>query len=791
METMKKGVMILMISAALLVPGIAGTSVVSEFQITMDTSIQTRPAIYGNVVVWMDDRNGNWDIYGYNISKRKEISICTAGGDQERPAIYGNIVVWHDGRNGDYDIYGYDLFTSTEFPICTQGSDQLWPAIYKNIVAWADLRNGNRDIYGYDLSTSTEFPIRVIPHDQYDPAIYENIVMFEDKRNGNPDMYGYDLSTFTEFPICLNPGPQYDAKIFGNTAIWMDWRNGNRDIYGYDLPTFTEFPICTLSSSQEDPAIQGNVVVWVDTRNGNHDIYGHDLSSSTEFPICTNGSGQYNPAIYGNVVVWEDCRNGNKDLYYSRLDMNVPRPDLTLSPDDVILSTSNPKVGETITITATIENIGDTEADAVEVFFYNKFADIGKLTVHSIEAGEDQTVEIEWNWTLNAGSSDICVIVDDYDLIEEKNEENNFVCKTITISCAPDNQNYLHTPELKEEKKALRLVPYHDYHKGNFVGYSENLRDKLEDIGFRVDYFKNEEVSITELDELLDDENYWIIHITSHGTEDFVAIERFENEKKGKERWEELRDKYEDYGENFDNMFLFKENDPKIGTYIGITGDFISARCSGLPQHPLVFFESCRMGNNEAMRDAFICKGAGAYVGFNNDVINGSSVLYRTVGKVSEDFYSKLIDNGFTVKKAVDNTDPGDIFGCLVPNTCRNAKLVSYGNDEYLVLAEPGSTTTTPTTGPTANEMMKPLSSTRIAQAESLKEEAFVLLQEAIEKGIDISEAQAMIEKADKFLIDAKKSFSSGNYIAANTLALEAIGLYQQAIETLETLLGS
>ena len=36
-----------------------------EFQITSDESFQGWPAMYQDIVVWMDDRNGNWDIYGY------------------------------------------------------------------------------------------------------------------------------------------------------------------------------------------------------------------------------------------------------------------------------------------------------------------------------------------------------------------------------------------------------------------------------------------------------------------------------------------------------------------------------------------------------------------------------------------------------------------------------------------------------------------------------------------------------------------------------------------------------
>jgi beta propeller repeat protein len=66
----------------------------SEFQITADSNIQQYPAIYGNVVVWKDDRNGNWDIYGYDLSTENEFQITEDVSDQEWPAIYGNTVVW-------------------------------------------------------------------------------------------------------------------------------------------------------------------------------------------------------------------------------------------------------------------------------------------------------------------------------------------------------------------------------------------------------------------------------------------------------------------------------------------------------------------------------------------------------------------------------------------------------------------------------------------------------------------------------------------------------------------------
>jgi beta propeller repeat protein len=49
----------------------------------------------------------------------KEIPICTNTAQQDYPAIYGNRIVRTDDRDGNPDVYMYDLSTSKESPICT------------------------------------------------------------------------------------------------------------------------------------------------------------------------------------------------------------------------------------------------------------------------------------------------------------------------------------------------------------------------------------------------------------------------------------------------------------------------------------------------------------------------------------------------------------------------------------------------------------------------------------------------------------------------------------------------
>jgi len=306
MKKIKSLIIVIMVLVSLV--AVISAYRIREFPVCTDPNNQMKPDIYGNIIVWYDDRNNpgiNPDIYGYNLSTHTEFFICTHLHWQQNPAIHGNIIVWEDYRDDlggwtDCNIYGYDMGPDGiygtlddvgEFQITTDINGQYLPDIYGNIVVWADDRNGiaNRDIYGYDMGTDGifgtgddvgEFQITTDTNGQYYPAIYDNIVVWQDYRNGplNSDIYGYNLSTHTEFQVITDTMCQYVPAIYDNIVVWVHGPAGlpsNYDIYGCNLSTHTVFPIVTYPNNlQQDPAIYDNIVVWQDSRTWPDDIYG-------------------------------------------------------------------------------------------------------------------------------------------------------------------------------------------------------------------------------------------------------------------------------------------------------------------------------------------------------------------------------------------------------------------------------------------------------------------------------------------------------------------------------------
>jgi beta propeller repeat protein len=239
-------------------------------------------------VVWVDERNGNPDIYGIILKQQQELCICTDPNIQANPAIYQDMVVWQDYRNNTWDIYGYNLVTEEEFFIAIGAEEQSNPVIYADYVIYKRRIKDNSDIYGYNLKTGKTFPITQNKAYQGNPAIYQDIVVWEDHGITRSDIVGYNLKTRETFSVPINLNFQGDPAIYGTTVVWVDGRHGDTDIYGYDMETEKEFRITTdslftFSVLEYDPQIYKDTVVWLDKRGENTTIYGYILGTDRSF----------------------------------------------------------------------------------------------------------------------------------------------------------------------------------------------------------------------------------------------------------------------------------------------------------------------------------------------------------------------------------------------------------------------------------------------------------------------------------------------------------------------------
>ena len=119
--------------------------------------------ISGHRLAWSDTRNEleeeyyDFDVYAYDLETDQEIPIAVRRGSQRSPVIYGDTVVWADNRNnplldapdsdeihfgcGDcpenrFDIYAYEFSTGEEKPLIQTGYYNPYAIIHGDNLIW-------------------------------------------------------------------------------------------------------------------------------------------------------------------------------------------------------------------------------------------------------------------------------------------------------------------------------------------------------------------------------------------------------------------------------------------------------------------------------------------------------------------------------------------------------------------------------------------------------------------------------------------------------------------------------
>jgi len=131
----------------------------------------------GAIITWIDYRDDG-DIYAQRLDgagaplwTADGVPVMTAGDPQAYIRMIsdgsgGAILVWVDERSGDTDIYaqriddsGASLWAADGVPVCTATGDQVEPCLVTDggggaIISWCDPRSGDLDVYAQRLDAS-------------------------------------------------------------------------------------------------------------------------------------------------------------------------------------------------------------------------------------------------------------------------------------------------------------------------------------------------------------------------------------------------------------------------------------------------------------------------------------------------------------------------------------------------------------------------------------------------------------------------------------------------------------
>ncbi len=351
-----------------------GANGMHETQNTDDSHDQQNASIWGDKMVYDDERNGDLEIYLYDLYTGEETRITDDAADQQDPAIYGDTIVWTDRRNGNRDIYLYDLSSAEETRVTSASADQEHPAIHGNFVAWADYRSGSdADVWYFDLSNGSSIKSLVAggPEDQDYPDVFGERIVYENWNtpSGDADVNMWDRVTDVTTRITDESkatkwlDDQCAPRIWGDTVVWEDHRGSEVDIWSYEISTGAETRCTDSTSTQKYPAVYRDLVTYHDDWNGSEDIYCLDMSTGIDLPVTNIPQDQRYPDVWGNKIVWQDFRNSNDwDIWMSTMPLVPKRSGGATRYDTAAMVSANHFAGASTVVIATGAGFADALA---------------------------------------------------------------------------------------------------------------------------------------------------------------------------------------------------------------------------------------------------------------------------------------------------------------------------------------------------------------------------------------------------------------------------------------------
>lgn len=257
---------VLFIAPALDRPAYSGPAVT---MITDNSYEDGYPQIKGDILVWQGYKNGNWEIFLFDISTEEIHGITANQYDDVSPQTDGNYLAWLGQDRPGGDVFLYEISTGKTSRITDSGSNiNSPPRIADGRVVWVTQAVTDSvepgEIMLYDIATRTTTQLTFNSQDDSGPRINnEAMVWVRTELDGDMVLHIYDLATGNSMEAPEDYVWQEDPQSDGALTVSTRYDGIDREIvvYNHALKTYEQITDNVFEDTY--PRISGGSIAWV------------------------------------------------------------------------------------------------------------------------------------------------------------------------------------------------------------------------------------------------------------------------------------------------------------------------------------------------------------------------------------------------------------------------------------------------------------------------------------------------------------------------------------------------
>jgi beta propeller repeat protein len=163
-------------------------------------------------IVWQAMINDRLQILVHELTTNMTRQITSSRQNSSNPSILGDIVVWQEWVDTNWEIMMTDVDNDGQEFDVTRLTDNvvhdMFPAVYDDLITWQSERGSSWEVVVYDIQTQKRHTLEK----SADNTKYENprfVLLFDSKHdNGDVETIGYDLDSGEMMELGTKANPQ-------------------------------------------------------------------------------------------------------------------------------------------------------------------------------------------------------------------------------------------------------------------------------------------------------------------------------------------------------------------------------------------------------------------------------------------------------------------------------------------------------------------------------------------------------------------------------------------------------